>query len=278
MQQHGKMRAKIILSVILTLLLANTANAEKYFVLDVNYIIGSLTFNSISLRDVDRTLNHNDNSGFLIKSVSYKNADLEAVYYNISENRNYLIYIPYDESAARIEVYNPKNLKVMDIDASSFANTCGNGICEDYESYESCTKDCHSGGKDDFCDGVKDGVCDPDCSPKTDLDCTSKEGNGTITEAKTGAEQKPENEAKQAEEAVKEKPAYSMWILSAFAVIAIFILFLFIKKRKENQTASSLRQYISENISKGFTLQQIKDVLYREGYDEKEIDRAIRSI
>ena len=255
-------------------LLANSVYAEKYFVLDVNYIIGSLTFNSINLREIDRAIRYADTSGFLVKTISFSNSDIKKIYYNMSENKNYLIYVPYDENAARIEVYNPKNSKVMDIDVSSFADTCGNNKCEEHESYESCTRDCSSGGKDDFCDELKDRVCDPDCSAKTDVDCEYVEAKGNASAViKPSAEEESFEETK-----IGKKPNYLIWTLAVLALVAVMLLFLFIKKRKESQTVSSLRQYISENISRGFSLQQIKDVLYREGYSDKEIDRAVKSI
>ena len=263
---------KTIMPVILTLLLAGFANAEQYFVLDVNYIIGSVTFNSISLREVDRAVKFTDTSGFLVKTVSFENSDIEKIYYNMSENKKYLLYLPYDRNAARIEVYNLKNSKVMDIDVASFANTCGNDKCEEHESHESCTRDCTSGSQDDFCDELKDGICDPDCLGRADIDCEAN-GNESIT-AKPGPEERIIEKA----EETKKKPNYFMWILIIMIIIVILAAFFFIKNRKEIQTINSLRQYISENIKRGFTLQQIKNALYREGYSEKEIDRAVRAI
>ncbi|MBI2649688.1 hypothetical protein HYX04_00060 [Candidatus Woesearchaeota archaeon] len=262
---------KIALHLILALLLINIAEAEKYFVLDINYIIGSVTFNSISLRDIGRIIEYNDKSGFLVKTVSFDNSDIQKIYYNLSVNKNYIIYVPYSQNAARVEVYNLKNSKVMDIDVSSFSDTCGNSICEWHESYESCTKDCPSGSKDDFCDEAKDGVCDPDCTAKADADCEILELKGTNESVATKTKQE-----KQLIEEPKEKPNYIIWILLALISIILALSFLFIKKRKENQTIISLRQYISENTRKGFTLQQIKDALYREGYSEREIDRAVK--
>lgn len=265
---------KIILYFILAILLVNIAYAEKYFVLDVNYIIGSVTFNSINLKEADRSIKFTDTSGFLVKTVSFENSDIGKIYYNMSENKKYILYVPYNADAARIEVYNLKDSKVMDIDVSSFADTCGNSICEGHESYESCTRDCSSGGQDDFCDEMKDGICDPDCSVKTDADCENAEAKGN---ASIAAPRHDEKQLPMPEE-TKKKPSYLVWILSALAVIILVLLFLFIKRKKESQTIDSLRQYIGENIRRGFSLQQIKDILYKEGYSEKEVDRAVRSI
>ncbi|MBN2251731.1 MAG: hypothetical protein JW724_06635 [Candidatus Altiarchaeota archaeon] len=52
------------------------------------------------------------------------------------------------------------------------ASGCGNGACEEGESYLICPEDCTSGSADDYCDAMEDGVCDPDCERTVDPDCT----------------------------------------------------------------------------------------------------------
>ncbi len=261
----------------LAILIASSASAEKYFVLDISYIAGSVAFNSIDLREIDRAIKYTDNSGFLVKEVSFESKDIEGIYYNMSENKNYLVYMPYNKNASRIELYNPKNSKVMDIDVGSFADTCGDNICEGQESYESCTKDCRSGSKDDFCDGIADGICDPDCPANMDADCRQKENSGN----QTPLLMQPEKEKIQSVglQEKKQNPNYLAWILvfSGIAVISLLLFFL-IKKRKEKKTDDSLKNYIRESIGKGFALQQIKGALFRAGYNEREIDRALKSI
>ena len=271
---------KIIAYLFFIVLLAGIANAEKYFALDVNYIQGSVTFNSINLREIDRTIKHEDKSGFLIKAVSFDGSDMQKIYYNMSENRNYVIYVPYDKNTEKILVYNPGNSVVIDLDVSSFAETCGNKICEPYESYENCPQDCKSGAKDDFCDRVKDSICDPDCAQKEDTDCAqnaiSNKSIGTpATASKINNQQ--QNQVTPEEISI-QSPNYLAWILLLLGAVISALIFFFIKKIKEKQVVSSLKQYIGENIRKGFTLQQIKDTLFRAGYKEKEIDKAIKSI
>lgn len=39
------------------------------------------------------------------------------------------------------------------------------------ENYNTCSPECPSGSKDDYCDKVSDGICDPDCTEKEDFDC-----------------------------------------------------------------------------------------------------------
>ena len=268
-----------IIYIVVGLILINSAYAEQYFALSVNYIFDSLTFNSINLKELDRSIAYHDKSGFLIKVISFQNAELKKIYYNMSENKEYVIYLPYDKDASRIEVYNPANSKIMDLDVSSFADTCGNGICENHESYESCTRDCSSGSKDNFCDGVKDGICDPDCPAKLDADCKETNGNESIQAQKIGGNVKNTDIKNESDAEQSRKSGYLTWILYGAGIILIVLLaLLFIKKRKENQVVDSLKQYVSENITRGFTLQQIKDVLHREGYNEKEIDKAVKTI
>ena len=274
------MRNKIIAYLIFMALLAGTASAEKYFALDVNYIQSSVTFNSVNLREIDRTIKYEDKSGFLVKTVSFDGSDMQKIYYNLSENKNYIIYLPYDKNAAKILIYNPSNSIVMDIDVSSFADTCGNKICEPYESYENCPQDCKSGAKDSFCDKVKDGICDPDCIQKDDSDCAqsviSDKSIGTSTTA-AKINNLQQNQAIPQEE-IKQSPSYFIWILLILGVVIVALIFLAVKKIKENRTINLLKQYIGENIRKGFTLQQVKDALFRAGYKEKEVNKAIKSI
>ena len=262
-------------------LAVSTVNAEKYFVLNVNHIIDSVTFNSINLEEIDRTIKYSDKSGFLIKAVSFEKKDIRKFYYNISGNRNYIIYIPYNKNAARIEMYNPNNSKIMEIDTTSFADTCGNKVCEPYESYESCPRDCKSGSRDDFCDGIKDGTCDPDCSPNTDIDCKSRQSNSTFqTTTKINEQQQEQIKLEEETEEQSASKLYTnlRWIWIALGVTFFILFFVLIIKIRENKTINSLKQYINENLRKGFTIQQIKDVLLREGYKEKEVERAFRSI
>ena len=270
------MSNKTLMYIIFLVLVANVAFAEKYFVLDINYVGGSVTFNSISLKDVDRAIKYTYNTGFLIKVISLDNRKIQQLYYGMSSDKSYVIHIPYNKDAARIEVYNPSNSKIIDIEVSSFADTCGNNFCEDHESYESCTKDCSSGSKDDFCDSINDNICDPDCSAKTDADCkeTIEQKNASQTITPGSSKQPSKTKSKER----KEEPNYLLWSLLVTAVIVPVILFTFIRIKKEQTAINTLKQYIIENIQKGFTIQQIKNALYREGYNEKEIDKAIRSI
>ena len=284
---HDKMAKKIIAYAVFFILLAGFASADKYFVLDVNYIQGSLTFNGVDLKEIPSKVKFEESSGFAIRLMSFDGVELKKIYYPITENRRYAIYLPYDKNAAQIEVENLKNSKVMEVDLRdlNFADTCGNGACEDYESYESCTQDCKSGSKDDFCDGVSDGICDPDCSPKTDVDCIepmNKAENQTPTQASqkpAGKNDKPATKPKIPKTSNPLPDINFLMVGLAIGAVAVLALgYLLVKKIKENHVVSSIRGYIAENVQKGYSIQQIRFTLAKAGYKKDEIDKAIKTI
>ena len=80
------------------------------------------------------------------------------------------------------------------------------------------------------------------------------------------------------EEMPTQSPSYLMWVLLFFGVAAAALVFFAVKKLRESRIINSLKEYIGENIRNGYTLQQIKETLFRAGYKEKEIDKAIKSI
>ena len=82
---------------------------------------------------------------------------------------NYTLNLPYFDEAENIEIYNENESKILDINVSYFAGTCGNGICEDYENYLGCPTDCNQ-NNDNICTPEKDGVCDKKCG-NLDSDC-----------------------------------------------------------------------------------------------------------
>jgi hypothetical protein len=69
-------------------------------------------------------------------------------------------------------------------------SVCGNGICEEGENYLTCRKDCPSGGRDGYCDGVRDRICDPDCFEGDDPDCMiTSDVNVSTTTSRTGKQE-----------------------------------------------------------------------------------------
>jgi hypothetical protein len=81
------------------------------------------------------------------------------------------LVIPYFSNGKIVEIFNFTGEKVFEIDVGYLAKVCGNGVCNDHESYADCLEDCKSGSKDDYCDGIKDFICDVDCVHGIDPDC-----------------------------------------------------------------------------------------------------------
>ena len=53
------------------------------------------------------------------------------------------LIIPYYEEAKIIEIYSSENELLLDINVRNLIeNVCGDGICDEQESYESCSIDC----------------------------------------------------------------------------------------------------------------------------------------
>ncbi|MBI2673522.1 hypothetical protein HYX19_04635 [Candidatus Woesearchaeota archaeon] len=89
--------------------------------------------------------------------------------------RKVQLIMPYFQNGKKIEIYDQKDKKILEIDIGYFANVCGDNVCQEHESYVDCKQDCPSGSKDDFCDRVSDGICDPDCGESNDLDCKDQQ-------------------------------------------------------------------------------------------------------
>jgi len=85
---------------------------------------------------------------------------------------NYTLLAPYFDDASKMEVYNLQNQKVLTVDLSYFAESCGDGVCQPHESAMECSEDCLAEQVDDVCNYAKDDVCDPDCI-RLDPDCAA---------------------------------------------------------------------------------------------------------
>ncbi|MGB9719319.1 MAG: hypothetical protein ACPL06_01850 [Candidatus Anstonellales archaeon] len=108
--------------------------------------------------------------------------------------------------------------------------------CESMENFLSCPSDCHSGGKDDFCDRIEDGICDPDCISSADLDCERK--NDTVMDFYDAL--------KKQNITIEEGPMYSddpmpityecLCLFALFVLISVLVIFFvvwyFYKKLK----------------------------------------------
>lgn len=76
-------------------------------------------------------------------------------------------------------------------------------------------------------------------------------------------------------------------ILGPLALIIGFLVSVEVKRRKDHarlmvrqrgQKADALRDYIASNLKKGFGKEQIRNALYKNGYDSGEIDEAFKGM
>ena len=94
--------------------------------------------------------------------------------FQMSANNNQVtIKAPYYKDGKTINIYDKSNKKLLDVDVGYFADVCGDKECQDHENYGRCSEDCPSGSKDNYCDKLSDGKCDPDCLAG-DYDCETK--------------------------------------------------------------------------------------------------------
>ncbi len=89
------------------------------------------------------------------------------------EQGSFILEIPYYPTGRNINIYDAAGKMVAFADIESFAQICGDGICQANENRGTCPQDCKSGVRDGYCDREPDGVCDADCAQKDDPDCPS---------------------------------------------------------------------------------------------------------
>lgn len=176
----------IVLIALMFLVNVSMAEEGKLYQLDIEYDKGTLILKDIIVKPgfvPDRKIQ--PDIGYRLEVISFDESIMNSFKFDTPNiifaegtvelnNVNFTLLVDYFKAGSKINIYNPDNEKVLEIDVSHFAKTCGNNICDSYESYEDCPSDCQSGGKDDYCDKLKDNICDPDCMANEDSDC--KEG------------------------------------------------------------------------------------------------------
>ncbi len=129
---------------------------------------------------------------------------------------------------------------------------CNNdGRCEEeFENYGNCPRDCKSGRKDNYCDGVKDGRCDPDCKPEEDPDC--------------------------------KKVDYLSYIYPIIIVFLVFGALTYYSMKREMERREMEREeeelidYLKERLREGEDPDVLKKELIANGQDPKLLERAER--
>lgn len=268
--------------VMTALMLVNTSMAvEKYYSLDLNYYDGVITYRSINLLTGEKPEMPNEGR-FTLRAISFYNAVLDELrfdinaeeYFGIKENKDFTLYVPYYKEGEEIVIFKDGE-RIFGYDVSSFADVCGDGSCQFHESYEDCPGDCPSGLRDDFCDMVEDKKCDPDCSLKMDTDC---EEEFVVETKEPEKESEIKEESVKAEGRVKEDKISLMYYIipSLFVILIIFGLSILSRNKTRKQNKKILRDYVDDNLKKGYAPKQIKEVLLNQGYKEKEVDNLFK--
>jgi len=197
-----------IFLILVTIVTSAYAAEQKTYVLTLNYDDGVVTLESLILTRgiVNEPLASDE--GYRLELVSFDGTVLDSRRFDFNleitgsalpewfDETGEQIYIPGEEgvettltetteeiitpyfsNAKQINIYNPDNGKILEVSVAHFADLCGDNVCQDAESYESCQADCRSGSADDYCDRVADNICDPDCSGPAygDVDCVVEE-------------------------------------------------------------------------------------------------------
>ena len=178
------------------------------------------------------------------------------------------VLIPYERKGAVIVVLDDSRQMLFRFTVLQFADTCGDSICDEQESRESCQQDCPSAGRDDFCDREQQGVCDPDCGGQ-DPDCKAPPVVAPSASAPPVQRKAP----------LPQKSPASMggMIMGAFALsLASLTAVGWTLVRKKGRQARLLRTTVEDWTRAGYAPQQIRQALLQRHYPQKQIDALLR--
>jgi len=263
--------------VALLSILSSTATAESAYVLSLGNIDNTIVYSGITIQNTDipdaqiiegkPIIEQRDFSGLL----TYKSS------FELPTYGNFILATPYRSDTREIILKNTDNQEVLTVPVIQFADTCGSGVCEDQESFETCSQDCASGGADDYCDEIKEGICDPDCRGTTDTDC-----RGEVQETPVQREQPVRKVITQT---FKAQPVESsttgsaglpmMWIFVTLAVVVVCIVG-FVMASKKKGVQRELVSYVRQSLEQGYTIQAIEQNIMHNGYSEKDAQNAVK--
>lgn len=266
MRHNIKKRSLLVLCILLVVFLALGVSAFSDIVLRVcrnpsctqldNYFYLNETvyfdFDSLSGQKTIRAL------------LTYPDISQDELILPASVNLNIVgvHYIDYIDSDSNVVRGVGKSFVVLEKKGDiTFPDQCNyNDICEPHlgENYRTCPSDCPSGSADGFCDAVIDGICDPDCDAG-DFDCDFQ--------------------------SLKRMFIIALIVIGA---IIVFVLFYFEVLRKltdkklfkdqKRQQKLDLKNYVISNLERGYTRQQIRQELLKDGWPPKAIVDVFSSI
>jgi len=189
---------------------------------------------------------------------------------------------PCDEKWKKLEIlHNNKNIFIYQF-KEKLCNR--DKICNNNENFLTCPEDCPSGSKDGWCDRQPDSKCDPDCLDG-DPDCAKiiqENVQKLISQSKIQEELKSKTQ-------LKSQLSIPNWIYISLPILFIlsFLAYIEFKRKKyhwehmtkqKEQKMISIKNYILDNLKKGFKQEQIKDILIKNNYDYQLIEEIFRGI
>ena len=258
---------------IILIVMVTTVRAESAYVLTLGYTDNELLFSGISIKNVPLqqpsliTGNHVIEQWNFAGSISHKNSFQPAT-------GTFTVATPYQSDTREIIIRNPQEEAVLSIPVLQFADTCNNEICEPQESFETCSQDCHSGRQDDYCDEIRDGICDLDCTGTFDADCR-------VAQAFETPQTRKPIEGENTAIDLPEEKSTSINLIIALAgglvlILVVGISFAVVHTKKMHRI-KQMKEYVTQTLSQGYTLQQVQEALRNNGYEEKEIRMAMVS-
>ena len=140
--------------------LAKIDNSAKYYQIYLEKKDDQITKRGVVVR-AGTTEVIAEQKNAVARLYSFKNEELVVTNFDLpGEGENMSLEMPYYNLGKEVVILNTNGEEVLRVDVAAFAKTCEDGICQDHESYYTCSQDCPSGGADGFCDSVKDEICD----------------------------------------------------------------------------------------------------------------------
>ncbi len=171
------MKKVLIACMVVLLALPSLAFAEEIMFMEFDITReGKVSMNWLSVIEgsPDQSVDGNyaavvlDREGSEISRTKFSVSFYMSGTYEELSQRTVMMKIPYREDAYAVQIQ--KNGAM--IFSYPIGSVCDSNLkCEGNENYASCSSDCQSGGRDNYCDGVQDGRCDPDCAVSGDVDC-----------------------------------------------------------------------------------------------------------
>lgn len=163
------------------------AETERIYLVEVNYEKGQVSFGEVSTKlgyapEPEKKERMSQNQ-YWIELESFSGQILEQRLFSIQleiflppplegddakngsvilEQTTHLVILPYYSDGKLLKLYDTSKNLLSQKNVGFLAQVCGDGACQDHESFADCPEDCSSLGKDDYCN-ENELKNDPDC-------------------------------------------------------------------------------------------------------------------